>query len=77
MTFKDASDPVVRAALDRILALRRLTAQTGVKTFKSERAILEQLDPHVLAAVALNLNEQQKPTSTRTETDNDDSRFNR
>ena len=75
MTFKDANDPVVRAALDRILALRRLTLQTGVKTFKSERAILEQLDPHVLAAVALHLNEQQKPT--RTATDNDDSRYNR
>ena len=61
MNFKDHKDPAVRAALDRILALRRLTKQTGVKTYKSERAILESLEPQVLAAVALNLDEQQKP----------------
>lgn len=65
MMFNDENDPVVKAALDRVLALRRLTRQTGVKTFKSERAILESLTPEVLAAVALHLNEQQKPT-TRT-----------
>lgn len=65
MTFKDENDPTVKAALDRILALRRLTKQTGVMTYKSERRILESLSPDVLAAVALNLNEQTKPT-TRT-----------
>jgi hypothetical protein len=70
MTFKDEKDPAVKAALDRILALRRLTQQTGVKTYKSERAILEQLEPQVLAAVALHLNEQQKPTRIN---DNDNS----
>lgn len=73
MTFKDEKDPVVKAALDRVFALRRLTQQTGVKTYKSERAILESLPPDVLAAVALHLNEQQKPM-TRT---NDNDRFNR
>jgi hypothetical protein len=72
MTFKDEKDPVVKAALDRVLALRRLTKQTGVKTFKSERAILESLTPEVLAAVALHLDEQQKPTTK--DPDNDYSR---
>jgi hypothetical protein len=75
MTFKDDRDPVVKAALDRVLALRRLTQQTGVKTYKSERAILESLPPDVLAAVALHLNEQLKPTRTN---DDDHARsFNR
>jgi hypothetical protein len=69
MTFKDDRDPVVKAALDRVLALRRLTRQTGVKTYKSERAILESLPPDTLAAVALHLNDQQKPKRTN---DNDD-----
>ena len=69
MNFKDHRDPAVRAALDRILALRRLTKQTGVKTYKSERAILESLEPQVLAAVALHLDEQQKPTTK--DADND------
>jgi hypothetical protein len=62
MTFKDQNDPLVKAALDRVLALRRLTQQTGVKTYRSEREILESLPADVLAAVALNLNEQRKPT---------------
>jgi hypothetical protein len=65
VTFKDKKDPAVKAALDRVLALRTLTKQTGVKTYKSERAILERLEPEVLAAVALHLNEQQKPTKDR------------
>jgi hypothetical protein len=69
MNFKDHRDPAVVAALVRILALRRLTKQTGVKTYKSERAILESLEPQVLAAVALNLDEQQKPTTK--DADND------
>jgi hypothetical protein len=68
MTFKDQNDPLVRAALDRVLALRRLTKQTGVKTYRSEREILESLPADVLAAVALNLNEQTKPTK---ESDNE------
>jgi hypothetical protein len=68
MTFKDKNDPTVKAALDRVHALRRLTKQTGVKTYRSERAILESLTPDVLAAVALYLNEQQIPTN---EKDND------
>jgi hypothetical protein len=55
VNFKDHNDPAVRAALDRILALRRLTKQTGVKTYKSKRAILESLEPQVLAAVPLHL----------------------
>jgi hypothetical protein len=61
MPFKDENDPEVKAALERVIALRRLTKQTGVKTYRSERAILEALDPQTLAAVALQLNEQQKP----------------
>ena len=61
MTFKDQNDPTVKAALDRVLALRRLTKQTGVMTYRSEREILESLPADVLAAVALHLNEQTKP----------------
>jgi hypothetical protein len=68
MTFKDKNDPTVKGALERVYALRRLTKQTGVKTYRSERAILESLSPDVLAAVALYLDEQQIPT---TEKDND------
>jgi hypothetical protein len=64
VTFLSENDPVVQLALSRIIALRRLTRQTGVKTYRSERAILESLDPQVLAAVALQLDEQQKPTMT-------------
>lgn len=64
MTFRDDNDPQVRAALDRIRALRRLTKQTGVKTYKSERALLESLTADVLAGVALYLDEQQIPTMT-------------
>jgi hypothetical protein len=58
MTFKDENDPVVKAAVERILALRRLTAETGVKTYKSQSAILETLQPQVLAAVALILTDK-------------------
>jgi hypothetical protein len=64
VTFLSENDPVVQLALSRIIALRRLTKQTGVKTYRSERAILEALEPQVLAAVALQLDEQQKPTTT-------------
>ncbi len=71
MRFKDENDPTVKAALDRVLALRRLTKQTGIATYKSERAILESLPPDVLAAVALNLNEQQKPTPMTRTNDNE------
>ena len=56
MTFTDETDPTVKAAADRILALRPLTAETGVKTYKSQSVILEALDPQVLAAVALIIN---------------------
>jgi len=76
MTFIDDKDPTVKAVLDRILALRRLTKQTGVKTYKSERAILESLEPDVLAAVALHLNEQQIPTVTKAN-DNESSQLSR
>jgi hypothetical protein len=65
VTFISENDPTVQLALSRILALRRLTKQTGVKTYRSERAILESLEPAVLAAVALHLDEQQKPTMTK------------
>jgi hypothetical protein len=53
MTFKDENDPVVKAAVERILALRQLTVETGMKTYKSQSAILESLEPQALAAVAL------------------------
>ena len=62
-------EQAVRDAFNKIVALRKLTADTGVKTYKSERAILESLEPQVLAAVALNLDEQQKPTTK--DADND------
>ncbi len=61
MTFKDEKDPTVKAVLDRVLALRRLTQQTGVKTYRSERELLESLPADVLAAVAMHLNQQTKP----------------
>jgi hypothetical protein len=65
MTFLDDNDVHVKAALDRIRALRRLTKQTGVKTYKSERQLLESLSADVLAGVALFLDEQQIPTTTK------------
>jgi len=56
MTFVDVSDCRVENAVNRIRALRRLTAETGVKTYKSQSAILESLPADVLASVALILN---------------------
>lgn len=56
MTFVGTDNPTVRDAVERIRALRRLSAETGVKTYKSQSAILESLDPQILAAVALLLN---------------------
>ena len=56
MKFVAVDDKTVRDAVERIRALRRLTAATGVKTYKSQSAILESLEPQVLAAVALVLN---------------------
>jgi hypothetical protein len=56
MNFIDVNDKTVRDAVERIQALRRLSTETGVKTYKSQSAILESLDPQTLAAVALVLN---------------------
>lgn len=60
MKFVETDDKTVRDAFTRIQALRRLTAETGVKTYKSQSAILESLEPQVLAAVALLLNPSTK-----------------
>jgi hypothetical protein len=46
-------NPQVQEAFERIIALRELTATTGTKTYKSQSAILESLEPAVLAAVAV------------------------
>jgi hypothetical protein len=59
MTFVDTNDKTVRDAYECIIALRKLTSETGVKTYKSRSAILESLSPQYLAAVALLL-EQEK-----------------
>jgi uncharacterized protein with GYD domain len=56
MTFVNVNDKTVRDAVERVQALRRLSTETGVKTYKSQSAILESLDPQTLAAVALVLN---------------------
>jgi len=56
MNFVDVNDKKVRDTVERIKALRRLSTETGVKTYKSQSAILESLDPQTLAAVALVLN---------------------
>ena len=56
MNFVDVNDKKVRDAVERVQALRRLSTETGVKTYKSQPAILESLDPQTLAAVALVLN---------------------
>ena len=56
MTFVETTDKTVRDAFERIIALRKLTAETGVKTYKTQSAILESLSPQYLAAVALLLN---------------------
>jgi hypothetical protein len=57
MTFKPTNDPTVQEAANRVIALRKLTQQTGVKTYRSQSAILEGLDPQTLAAVAMLLTE--------------------
>jgi hypothetical protein len=72
MTFVDVNDRRVQDAANRIRALRRLTADTGVKTYKSQSAILESLPADVLASVALVLN----PESANAK-ENENERFNR
>jgi hypothetical protein len=57
VTFKPTNDPTVQEAANRVIALRKLTVQTGVKTYRSQSAILEGLDPQTLAAVAMLLTE--------------------
>jgi hypothetical protein len=53
MTFTGLDHPDVQAAVVRIRALRQLTNDTGVKTYKSQSAILESLPSDVLASVAV------------------------
>lgn len=62
MTFKDEKGRTVMAAPERVLAAAWTDEADGIKTFKSERAILESLEPEVRAAVALQLNKQHKTT---------------
>jgi hypothetical protein len=54
------TDNRVTEAVNRIRALRRLTADTGVKTYKSQSALLESLPADVLATVALVLNPEKE-----------------
>jgi hypothetical protein len=68
--FIATDDKIVLDAFERVQAPRRLTAETGVKTYKSQSAILESLSPQVLAAVAMLLNPATKenandPTKNR------------
>ena len=74
MTFVEVTDRRVQDAVNRIRALRRLTAETGVKTYKSQSAILESLPADVLASVALILNPEPKGSAKGNE---NDSQFNR
>jgi hypothetical protein len=60
MTFIETTNKTVRDAFERVIALRRLTAETGVKTYRSQSAILESLDPQTLAAVALLLTQSKE-----------------
>ena len=50
------NDSRVQDAVTRIKALRRLTADAGVKTYRTQSAILESLPADVLASLALVLN---------------------
>jgi len=45
----------VEEAVERITALRELTAQTGTKTTRSQNEILQSLPDEVLAELALRL----------------------
>jgi hypothetical protein len=51
-------DKQVREVFERIIALRKLSISTGMKTYKSQSALLEALNPQVLAAVALLLEKE-------------------
>jgi hypothetical protein len=75
MTFIDVTDRRVQDAVSRIRALRRLTAETGVKTYKSQSAILESLPADVLASVALVLNPE--PANSTIKGNENEYRFNR
>jgi hypothetical protein len=55
MTYLDGSNPAVRAAVERIEALNELTANTGVKTYRTVNELLASLPPDVLTAVAIEL----------------------
>jgi hypothetical protein len=60
-------EQAVRDAFNKIVALRKLTADTGVKTYKSQSAILESLPHQVLACVAILLTKEEKETVNATE----------
>jgi len=60
MTTISLDDSRVQDAVIRIRALRQLTRDTGVKTYKSQSAILESLPAAVLASVAVVLSHDAK-----------------
>jgi len=55
MTYLKNDDPRVAEAVERIRALRDLTAGQGVRTTRTQNEILASLPSDVLAAVALEL----------------------
>lgn len=65
MTFLDATNPQVKAAVERILALQELSRLTGVKTYRTVNDILTSLPGDVLAAVALELKNRKELTHDR------------
>ena len=56
----DLKDSRVQEAVIRIRALRQLTRDTGVQTYKSQSTILESLPADVLASVAVVLNQEKE-----------------
>jgi hypothetical protein len=58
MNYVDSSNPQVRSALERIVALEELSRNTGVKTYRTVNEILASLSPEVLTAVAVELKKQ-------------------
>lgn len=55
MKYLTADDPQVKQAVERIRALRQLTATTGMLTKRTVNELLAALPGDVLAAVALEL----------------------
>lgn len=63
MTVIALTDLRVQDAVIRIRALRQLTKDTGVQTYKTQSAILESLPADVLASVAVVLSQEKEKAS--------------